>query len=80
MRYILLDTDISTTSDCSLCNDNWLPVCCDGVEYGNKCEAECFGCNFTTYYESQCRPNCTLTSHQLCSSTDGILYEQGNVI
>jgi hypothetical protein len=26
-----------------LCNKMYMPVCADGIDYGNSCEAECHG-------------------------------------
>ena len=50
--------------DC-ICTTIWQPVCgCDGVTYGNSCEAECAGID--EYEEGECSSNCVAIPNDDC--------------
>jgi len=47
-----MEPTLATTSDECVCVDNFVPVCCDGVNFDNECEAVCAGYNVTASCEA----------------------------
>jgi hypothetical protein len=73
MTYYV-DFEIGCTNDC-ICYDLWAPVCgTNGITYGNDCEAECAGVDFS---EGECLP--TDFCDQIEVSTETMYNENGQV-